>query len=925
MSLQIPGETVGGFTAPAYNFNSGTGVLTFSVYINNTTGNGCILSTPPVALNITNSQSVPASITPVGWNSSYTRYQYDVSITFPDTGDAISVIIAAISLCNNAPLPGKTLTIVQTPNCCRQPDVEPNPPTLNSTAVTRLYQDVNASVLASAPLISAWTPSLHNRRIPIQESPTFLYQSDSAAPGGFIYNDSMVLHPVPGTEDEFTLEVNFSGLNNCGGNRYRIEFYEMYGINHCCSPINRPIETKASPSQETYCKPGVTASEFQPLLANVDTFWHDFKSVVQPYPSNAIRTFTNNPTNTTLPVPNYLISNVPQPSSHHYIVSMTITGGGTVNPANATFSIPNGNGNCTLSMRMKFHIQQGQGIAPNTRYGTNPLLRFGWDRWFEIRIIPLQSSPCDWTVRRGYFRLPACNQRLRGTITGSFGGVTVNAVPVNNGGGLNSLTPTAYRNYGSSAHYSGIVREWEQFGAGKASLFRINRFYENNTAKSVWGNTMYDFNPGVSSGYETQIFKHKEAFQVLHKLPFRVSDYTDANPDDGRNRVSALLPPIHSHLISYEIAKIVEENFNVIFPLSNTGFWQSVGDGQNPLSGAFTAPANSFITAIELAPIISYLAARVPLDFSPCCNVDAANFKLTLVFYSEVSRLLNYLKPTPTQNIIRNGLGPGYFGGSGGGTSSFDDWIVSPSNFVVELTINLNTQAITNIAYRDRVLIATLNGNATTGFSMFSAGYIPGSNETPTTNAWRLDAYTMQVTQLSATSIQMTNSSPINIVTQNDRIGIYPLKTPSIIPQPQHGDRRRKFICNNLVITTLNLCPKYSTGTRTDINDCNCDYTGTIYNALGNSPAHVLNPRIKGEAVTRPSTMLLNDLANGAASFGDILAETFLTVGKPYTPIIEKKALITSSYCCILTPAIKLNVLSHRVNNSFVGQADFIL
>lgn len=919
LSIQMPGDTVNGFTAPPYTYNSGTGVFTFSFFIVNSSGTGCIASTPPSTITVTNSQVTTQSVTPVGWIGGNLRYQYDVTVSGINPTQALDVNITGNSLCDTNRIPTRILTLPQLPNCCSETEIRNNPPILNPSTSNRLYDEPTSVSLIGYPMKVS---------IPGGDRPYFGLNVVggiglmSTSGSNFLFNDSILIKPVSGTEDEFDIEIRFQGLNNCGGNSYRCQLTELYGRNTCCV-IGPSLEQNLT-NTSRYDKDGVTANEFAPLLASDDTFWTGFRDTYSATQSNALRVYNNNPTNTILPVPVYNLSNIPQPNPHHYIISMNITGGGTTNPATASFAIPTGVGNCTLTIRFKFHLQKGQGLGAYLRDGDGQILNqslASYDRYFQIDIVPTGGSGCDTNAKSGAFRLPACNQNtLRGTITGSSGGVLVNARPVNNGGGLDSLTPTFSRTVPTITPPTGvIVREWEQTGSGRANLFTINRL-ASTTLINTNGNYMYDVFYNQVGNPITDLFINKEAFQQMAKLPYRVSDFLEVG--QRRNRVGWLNVPRYAHLISYELAKVVESNFNTIFPLTNTGFWSGVGNGSSPLTGAFTAPIDSFIIDMNLNPIINFLQSRIGIDFQPCCGFDVSSFKLSLVLFSEVSTLAGFMWSNVSGTQMWHGLGYGQIPGLGG-NPPIEQYVISPSNLVVEVDLDLVSGTINGIKYRDKVLISTC---ADTNSHIFSAGHRVGT-ETTRTTAWRLDDYTINITEVSPNVLRFRNTSVIDIVSTTDRIGIYPLKTPSIFTTPERLDIRRKFIATNLVLTTMNICPEYSTGSTTEINNCNCDYTGTVYNSLGVSPAHIINPRIKGEIVSRPTTTNTADFGNGGLPQVLAAAGHFPNGASEINKVSvgENKAIYTSPYCNILTPSIKLNVLSHRINGFSTGQADFIL
>jgi hypothetical protein len=886
--------------------------------------NGCLADSPPVTITSVTTTQAGVTATIGAGSGTPSNYVIPVTLSNINTNYALSINVEAVITCSGTILRRNNYGFIAQPSCCASGNVPngiidspnrlmPNYPSVTPAATPGIMRTDNIS---PDPLYAGIKPAIANLE-PMQSLTSWS-----------VSNESAVITPIPGTEDEYQINISTPIPDNCGGNTFYLVFKELHGsriVNEMDNPTlwNKP--------NSRYSKKRMIIPNYRALLDNDDTFWMHYPEITGGTPPNArnvLAVYGGTPFGT---YPHYPLSNTP--TNTPYIISHTVSGG-TFNPTNGAITIFS-NTMFTLSLRMRFPMQKGQGVGPALRscddsYGNDEYLTSKYDRYFTCEFVPYNMPTLCTLKVFGCFRLNHCNQKLRGTITGSSGGVAVNAVKVWNGGGMNSLTPAITLGGVYDAIGKGYVtREFSVAGDGAAALFQLNRDRKSKAAN----NDAYDINNHIHSQTEgipteIEIFNNKEAFRQGCIVPFRVMEYSQPGLN---NRVVNLALPNYAHLISYELTKLIETNFTTIFPASNVGAWSTFGNGTTGFSAGGTPtlfPVNAYTIDMNMNPIIDFLKSRLvdANDMAPCCGFDFSSFKLSLLLYMEVGVMYGY-----TYNTVKISKGRGRFNPFGNvyvHTDTFDTVVAAPTALVVELDINLNTKVINSITYRDKQLISTFTNPIGTVDDVSCVGYGHTLiNQLGRNNAWRVQPFDLSITQPSSNVLRFTNSTPIQTLSHPNRSnGFKPLRRKSQVSF--ESDTSVLFLCPNLLITTMNLCPRYSTPSNTTSLECNCDYTGTVYNTLGNnSENHIINPRIKGEVVSGIARLSSSSDWGGHAILGLAPpggAPAYHTrLGGVTFSFTEYKATLTSPYCNITTLPIALSVLARDFPNP--GRADFLL
>jgi hypothetical protein len=890
--------------------------------------NGCLADSPPATITSVTTTQPGVTVTIGAGSGTPANYVIPVTLSNIDTSLSLSLNIEAVVTCSGVILRRNNYAFAAQPSCCGASSITPG--SLNSP--NRLYPNypnVLPNVVPGTVFMNGTIadPLFAGLKPPIPSSTPFnSFSAWSTA------NDSAVITPIPGTEDEYQLNITIPIPNTCGGNQFDLVIKEMFGAwidNQTDSPnLHDVINSR-------YSKLRMIMPNYHSLFNNVDTFWHHYPETPPSLPGNARQVLAvyGGPTFGTYP--HYPLSNTP--TTTPYIISHTVSGG-TFNPTNGAVTIFS-NTIFTLSLRMRFPIQKGQGVSPQLRslgstFVDNQYLSSKYDRYFSLELLPSGSNPSCNAQGFTCFRLNHCNQKLRGTITGLSGGVNINAVKVWNGGGLNSLTPTL--NIPATVEPTGkgrVTREFSINGDGEAVLFQLNRDKDYNVPTDhipMVNNHWYaETTATTGPATEVSIFSNKEAFRQGAYVPFRLINFSQPG---FNNRVVNLAVPTYSHLISYELTKLIETNFTTIFPASNVGAWSTLGNGTTGFSAGGTPtlfPANAYTIDMNMNPIIDFLKSRLvdANDMAPCCGFNFSSFKLSLLLYMEVGVMHGYAYDSTKIKKGRGRFVP-LSTSATGITPEIDTFVTAPTALVVELDINLNTKVINNITYREKQLISTHTLPLITADMVSCAGYgYTLVNQMPMNKAWRIQPFDISITQPIPNILRFTNSSPIQTISHPNRPGGFkPLRSASQVPVTNYMDVL--FLCPNLMITTMNLCPRYSAAPDLTNFECNCDYNNTIYSPLGNnSEVHVINPRIKGEVISSIGRALSNT-AWGGQSFGAYkppvaAAASPITINGVTFSLTEFKATLTSPYCNITTLPIALSVLARDFPNP--GRADFLL
>jgi hypothetical protein len=866
----------------------------------------------------------------------------------------MQVYFDSTSLCDNSTLPRKFFTVERVPICCPPGSSLGNDRHgFNHPVANRLYAWGNYPITHSYVRDATGHPYDVNQHLAFSAAYYGLHPPAQYSDFTEItYYEGGTLMPSGANDDIYTLTVELKPNSTCGGNVYECKFLELVERPLGSGNLDVTQSTPLLPSSQGddslnnagFRKLSIIQNTYHTALSNSDTFWTDLDNpqTQSAAPGNIFRFFFASPNPQT--PPKYQMTGVATPPPHHLqLLSITNSQpGGSINVAQGLIQLPNPVGNSVLTFQIRVGVQPGQGYAPHVRTheGVTPSNWLsGNDRLFMLVLIPRGSTTyCDRKILTGFFKLCACNQNsIRGTIP------STTAIPVGNG---NSGTLTFGFTGGRPSSVSN-VREADMHPTnGKANLIRCNRYTitPSKGLQTTSGKEMlkpsapFDFVPvntyaipGVPGSTNipavlsiettfTRAFSYtpdlRDCFHLSPALPYRVSIVNGSN---FTNRVSAFTTPKFSHLISYEIAKIIESQFNTIFPASNQGFWNAFGNGTATMP-AGTYPANSYDIRMDINPIISYLQARIPIDFKPCCGFSLTDFRITIVLFSEVGNTSGFF-------VHQNTLPMQYdFVSKGLGGNTVAEMVCSPSNFVLEISLNLTNGTVNSFTYRNEVL-----ATHTTSVSLMHA-FCPLYNPTSDvhrTMFCRRQPFEIEVTQPTPGVFRFRNSSPILIEAPADRIGFYPLKTRQWLPNWAQNETRIKLYATNMYITTMNLCPGWSSGGvgNVTVEDCNYDYSASpIYGALGTSAAHIINPRIKAELVTDGGQMNAANIGStGVRPFVNGLAFREFFADPDAYAVMERKAVFTSPYCNILTPIIKLNRLAYLKNPSNHGVADIFI
>lgn len=812
----LPG--VGSNPAPVFDTN--TQIATFTILIQRTQNSGCFVEDPPgaVTLTINGSQTAPPITglgTPVVTQITPDLYEYDYTIGSINPNTGISFNVSFTNFCTGNTLLAGTFSIPGIPACCQ-----------GLSDKFTIPNDANNIVGTLVP------------------GNSFNTSADDFNYGGNAFNrtNPIAIREVVSilTEDEYEVNIEFLNTGTCGGNECRLKMQHHLG--------NIYTGNTGFLSQVNgfgYNKNGVLYAPFDVVLASDNTFFY--------WGSN--------------PPHDNVLTNVAPPNNAPYLISWTSTNpivNASINIATGTFTIAAGV-SFTMTLRIKVPKELGAGHSPYERgsfTGVSTPEELLWNgrysNIYKLIIEPINaSSPCPVSQITSYLRFPASNLVMKTTYTGSVAGYPINSKSVSQ---LITIegTPTTIESML-------IFHRRTPTGATKTDLFNVqwrNPFDDNSDQET----RTFDRLP-FETGGATDVFTNREAFQRLVSLPCKINNAGQAAaPAVLRNKVHQLQVNRWQNIVSYDIAKCVENNFNTIFPNTNTGFW-TPHNGSN-FTAAGTYPIGAYNTDINIDPIIELLSdAATELEVSS--GFDIANFPLTLVFFSEVSN------HTPDFWLNGNYIFKGVYVPGAISVSAVT---------AIELRLDLNTNSIIS-------LLATPVSRISARGVLY-----------PFTN-WRGDV-TQDITY-SGNVINVTNSSTVELY---NRTNILKNALQSDIPVGG------SYISNNLVITTMNCATRPTTLTDYSSVAVNCDYTGTPYNSLGSaSAAWIVNPRILGEVVAPPSQNSVSGKANSLSS--------------NYTntvDIIERRGRFTSPYCSIATPIIKLGVLDYLLNG-YTGRTDFII